>query len=92
MTGTGEPDPGTCQADLFAVPLAVFCGDPGTPAEGRLTGRSFTYKSEVSFQCTPPFILVGSSRRTCQADGSWSGVQPTCIGNAAHSPGTRTRG
>ena len=58
----------------------MFCGDPGTPAEGRLSGKSFTYKSEVFFQCKPPFILVGSSRRTCQADGTWSGTQPTCIG------------
>ncbi|XP_010831715.1 PREDICTED: CUB and sushi domain-containing protein 1-like [Bison bison bison] len=58
---------------------AVFCGDPGTPAEGRLSGKSFTYRSEVFFQCKSPFLLVGSSRRVCQADGTWSGVQPTCI-------------
>lgn len=63
---------------------AVFCGDPGTPAEGRLNGKSFTYRSEVSFQCRPPFILIGSSRRFCQADGTWSGIQPTCIGNNYH--------
>ena len=68
-------------------PPAVFCGDPGTPAEGRLSGRSFTYKSEVSFQCKPPLVLVGSSSRTCQADGSWSGVQPTCIGNDNEAAG-----
>ncbi|XP_078301352.1 CUB and sushi domain-containing protein 1 isoform X1 [Panthera onca] len=71
--------------------LPVFCGDPGTPAEGRLSGKSFTYKSEVFFQCKPPFILVGSSRRTCQADGTWSGTQPTCIDPAHNScpdPGT----
>ena len=64
--------------------LAVFCGDPGTPAEGRLNGKSFTYRSEVSFQCRPPFILIGSSRRFCQADGTWSGIQPTCIGINYH--------
>uniref|UniRef100_A0A8C8Z1K4 CUB and Sushi multiple domains 1 n=1 Tax=Prolemur simus TaxID=1328070 RepID=A0A8C8Z1K4_PROSS len=71
--------------------LPVFCGDPGTPAEGRLSGKSFTYKSEVFFQCKPPFILVGSSRRLCQADGTWSGVQPTCIDpahNTCPDPGT----
>ncbi|XP_040499110.1 CUB and sushi domain-containing protein 1 [Ursus maritimus] len=71
--------------------LPVFCGDPGTPAEGRLSGKSFTYKSEVFFQCKSPFILVGSSRRTCQADGTWSGTQPTCIDpahNTCPDPGT----
>ncbi|NP_444401.2 CUB and sushi domain-containing protein 1 precursor [Mus musculus] len=71
--------------------LPVFCGDPGTPAEGRLSGKSFTFKSEVFIQCKPPFVLVGSSRRTCQADGIWSGIQPTCI-DPAHTacpdPGT----
>ena len=59
----------------------MFCGDPGIPAEGRLSGKNFTYRSEVFFQCKPPLLLVGSSRRVCQADGTWSGVQPTCIGN-----------
>nr|XP_035125513.2 CUB and sushi domain-containing protein 1 isoform X3 [Callithrix jacchus] len=71
--------------------LPVFCGDPGTPAEGRLSGKSFTFKSEVFFQCKSPFILVGSSRRICQADGTWSGIQPTCIGpahNTCPDPGT----
>ncbi|NWY07496.1 CSMD1 protein, partial [Nothoprocta ornata] len=71
--------------------LPVFCGDPGTPAEGRLNGKSFTYRSEVSFQCRPPFILIGSSRRFCQADGTWSGIQPTCIDpahNTCTDPGT----
>ncbi|XP_058522650.1 CUB and sushi domain-containing protein 1 [Ochotona princeps] len=71
--------------------LPVFCGDPGTPAEGRQSGKSFTYKSEILFQCKSPFILVGSSRRVCQADGSWSGVQPICIDPAHNScpdPGT----
>nr|XP_055145238.1 CUB and sushi domain-containing protein 1 isoform X2 [Symphalangus syndactylus] len=71
--------------------LPVFCGDPGIPAEGRLSGKSFTYKSEVFFQCKSPFILVGSSRRICQADGMWSGIQPTCIDPAHNNcpdPGT----
>uniref|UniRef100_A0A8C1ZS09 CUB and Sushi multiple domains 1 n=1 Tax=Cyprinus carpio TaxID=7962 RepID=A0A8C1ZS09_CYPCA len=60
--------------------LLVLCGDPGTPAEGFIEGRQFTYKSEVSFYCRPPFLMVGSSRRVCEADGSWSGIQPSCIG------------
>ncbi|XP_012879669.1 PREDICTED: CUB and sushi domain-containing protein 1-like [Dipodomys ordii] len=71
--------------------LPVFCGDPGVPAEGRISGKSFTYNSEVFFQCKSPFILVGSSKRVCQADGTWSGVQPTCIDpahNTCPDPGT----
>ncbi|KTG44097.1 hypothetical protein cypCar_00037646, partial [Cyprinus carpio] len=75
--------------------LPVLCGDPGTPAEGFIEGRQFTYKSEVSFYCRPPFLMVGSSRRVCEADGSWSGIQPSCIdptSNACKDPGTPSYG
>jgi len=59
---------------------AKFCGDPGIPAQGKREGKSFIYQSEVSFSCNPPFILVGSITRICQADGTWSGSSPRCIG------------
>uniref|UniRef100_A0A672MSN1 CUB and Sushi multiple domains 2 n=1 Tax=Sinocyclocheilus grahami TaxID=75366 RepID=A0A672MSN1_SINGR len=57
----------------------VFCGDPGIPAQGKREDRGFTYLSSVSFSCYPPLILVGSARRYCQYDGTWSGTQPSCI-------------
>nr|XP_033812744.1 CUB and sushi domain-containing protein 2 [Geotrypetes seraphini] len=57
----------------------VFCGDPGIPAQGRREDRGFSYRSSVSFFCPPPLLLVGSSRRFCQYDGTWSGTQPSCI-------------
>uniref|UniRef100_A0A8C4PVU6 CUB and Sushi multiple domains 3 n=1 Tax=Equus asinus asinus TaxID=83772 RepID=A0A8C4PVU6_EQUAS len=59
--------------------LPKFCGDPGIPAQGKREGKSFIYQSEVSFSCNSPFILVGSSTRICQADGTWSGSSPHCI-------------
>lgn len=64
-------------SSIFA---AVFCGDPGIPAQGRREDRGFTYLSSVSFSCDPPLVLVGSARRYCQYDGTWSGTQPSCIG------------
>ncbi|XP_070324528.1 CUB and sushi domain-containing protein 2 isoform X4 [Odocoileus virginianus] len=57
----------------------VFCGDPGIPARGRREDRGFSYRSSVSFSCQPPLVLVGSPRRFCQSDGTWSGTQPSCI-------------
>ncbi|XP_062818489.1 CUB and sushi domain-containing protein 2 isoform X3 [Anolis carolinensis] len=57
----------------------VFCGDPGIPAEGKREDRGFTYRSFVSYSCSPPLLLVGSARRFCQSDGTWSGTQPSCI-------------
>lgn len=67
---------------------AVFCGDPGVPARGRREDRGFSYRSSVSFSCQPPLVLVGSPRRFCQSDGTWSGTQPSCIGErwAGHCP------
>ena len=59
---------------------AKFCGDPGLPAKGRREGRSFIFKSEVTFSCGAPYVLVGSATRLCQEDGAWSGSQPRCIG------------
>ncbi|XP_072836267.2 CUB and sushi domain-containing protein 2 isoform X4 [Pogona vitticeps] len=57
----------------------IFCGDPGIPAGGRREDRGFTYRSSVSYSCLPPLVLVGSARRFCQSDGTWSGTQPSCI-------------
>ncbi|XP_061452290.1 CUB and sushi domain-containing protein 2 isoform X5 [Rhineura floridana] len=57
----------------------VFCGDPGIPAEGKREDRGFTYRSSVSYSCSPALLLVGSARRFCQSDGTWSGTQPSCI-------------
>lgn len=33
----------------------------------------------VEFQCNHSYALSGDSRRTCQADGTWTGTQPFCI-------------
>ncbi|KAK2515249.1 hypothetical protein Q9233_014448 [Columba guinea] len=70
--------------------LPKFCGDPGVPAQGKREGKSFIYQSEVSFSCNPPFILVGSSTRICQADGMWSGSSPRCIAHSCKQPETPT--
>ncbi|XP_061076047.1 LOW QUALITY PROTEIN: CUB and sushi domain-containing protein 3-like [Conger conger] len=75
--------------------LPKFCGDPGIPAQGTREGRSFIYQSEVSFSCSAPYIPVGSTTRICQADGSWSGIQPRCIEptrTTCENPGTPRHG
>uniref|UniRef100_A0A673BJS4 CUB and Sushi multiple domains 2 n=1 Tax=Sphaeramia orbicularis TaxID=375764 RepID=A0A673BJS4_9TELE len=68
------------KCDIFTrLESTVFCGDPGMPAQGKREDRGFTYLSSVSFSCYPPLVLVGSTRRYCQYDGTWSGTQPSCI-------------
>ncbi|KAI1231212.1 hypothetical protein IHE44_0008149 [Lamprotornis superbus] len=78
---------GTWSGDIPQC-FPVFCGDPGTPAQGRREDRGFTYRSSVSFSCLAPLVLVGSARRFCQSDGTWSGTQPSCIGEGGSSGGS----
>lgn len=57
-----------------------MCGDPGIPSHGIGLGDDFDVGSVVRFSCEPGYLLRGSSERTCQANGSWSGTQPECEG------------
>ncbi|XP_037533201.1 CUB and sushi domain-containing protein 3 [Nematolebias whitei] len=91
LTCTGN---GTWSGDLPQC-LPKFCGDPGVPARGRREGRSFIFKSEVTFTCSAPYMLVGSATRLCQDDSTWSGSQPRCIEptrTACENPGTPEHG
>uniref|UniRef100_A0A3Q2QXN5 CUB and Sushi multiple domains 1 n=1 Tax=Fundulus heteroclitus TaxID=8078 RepID=A0A3Q2QXN5_FUNHE len=82
--------------------LPVLCGDPGSPGGGFREGNFFSYGSVfkslgalVMFYCHAPYVLVGSASRLCQADGLWSGQQPTCIDpafNSCRDPGTPAYG
>lgn len=81
-----ELHPKTSSTSPVLIFVAVFCGDPGMPAQGRREDRGFTYLSSVSFSCYPPLVLVGSIRRYCQYDGTWSGTQPSCIGETRCGP------
>lgn len=64
-------------SNLAAISV-VSCGDPGTPQNGVRYGDTFTYESTVVLECHPGYKLVGDLTRKCQADGTWSGIEPTC--------------
>uniref|UniRef100_A0A493U314 Fibulin 7 n=1 Tax=Anas platyrhynchos platyrhynchos TaxID=8840 RepID=A0A493U314_ANAPP len=61
-------------------PAAVSCPALQAPAGGRKFGTKYLVEHEVHFACNPGFELLGSSTRTCQANGSWSGQEPRCTG------------
>ena len=67
--------PGFCP--LFP---AVDCGHLAAPMNGSLSGDSTVFPNSVLFNCDPGFILNGSSSRTCQANGTWSGLSTVCLG------------
>ncbi|XP_022109262.1 mannan-binding lectin serine protease 1-like [Acanthaster planci] len=54
------------------------CPPLTAPTYGSMVGSNFTFKHSVSFSCKGGYFLQGSSSRTCQGDGTWSGTQPFC--------------
>ena len=38
-----------------------------------------SYEDNCSFTCNTGYELTGSTERTCQSDGSWSGLSVSCI-------------
>ena len=48
------------------------------PENGDVSVGEITLGSVVTYSCNDSFMLTGTSTRTCQADGTWSGDDPTC--------------
>ena len=58
---------------------AVSCGPaPKAPANGQRSVSGTTFGSTVTYTCNRGYPLQGDSRRTCMANGQWSGVTTRC--------------
>ncbi|XP_005525584.1 PREDICTED: fibulin-7 isoform X1 [Pseudopodoces humilis] len=79
---------GTIHASLAKEPPAPSCPALQAPADGKKFGTKYLVDHEVHFACDPGFQLLGSSTRTCQANGSWTGQEPRCaeISECSSSP------
>ena len=66
--------------NFYLLLVAVDCGPLSVPTNGSSSGNSTLYPNSLLFNCEPGFILNGSSKRTCQADGKWSGLSTLCVG------------
>ena len=62
----------------FLFLLAVSCGDPGSPVNGKREGWLFQFGNTVNFTCSPGYELEGPKTRTCLANQTWSKTQPIC--------------
>lgn len=56
----------------------VDCGPLTAPANGNVGAASTTFGSLAVYSCNDGYMLVGSNMRECQANGTWSGVTPSC--------------
>ena len=63
----------------FYLFTASRCIDVGTVKYGARQGSGTSYGSSVSFSCNSGYAIVGSTQRTCQQGGIWSGQQPRCV-------------
>ena len=65
--------------DIYLLSTVVDCGTLTNPANGLVSysGRT-TFGQTATYSCNTGYNLVGSSTRTCQATGVWSGSAPTC--------------
>ena len=62
----------------------VTCGIPGYVEHGQTVGFGHSFGDSVVTTCKPGFKLVGSPRRSCLSNGTWSGVKPSCQGKIVH--------
>lgn len=80
-----------CHACAAAVPRTSDsqCSSVPEPRYGRRIGSEFSAGSVVRFECSPGYLLKGSSAIQCQAMpgalAQWNATTPTCI-STTHWP------
>ena len=62
------------------VCAGVDCGLLEPPQNGQVMVMGTTLGSRAMYTCNSGYVLLGSVTRRCEADGTWSGSEPTCSG------------
>ncbi len=58
--------------------FAVDCGELSAPDNGGVLQSGTGLGAIATYSCRDGFNRIGTSSRTCQANGQWSGEEPTC--------------
>ena len=69
-----------CTVSCFFINyIAVNCGTPSSLSNGLRLYSGTTFGYTVTYTCNTGYLrTAGSSSRTCQSNGQWSGSHPTC--------------
>ena len=59
---------------------AVACPKLFAPVYGHMQGERTGYGDVVTFHCDKKYKNIGSSKRQCQSDRTWSGTAAKCEG------------
>ena len=70
----------SCSVSCFFMNyIAVNCGTPSFLTNGQRHYSGTTFGYTVTYTCNTGYRMTsGSSSRTCQSNGQWSGSHPTC--------------
>uniref|UniRef100_A0A8C5D3L1 CUB and Sushi multiple domains 1 n=1 Tax=Gouania willdenowi TaxID=441366 RepID=A0A8C5D3L1_GOUWI len=72
---------------------AVSCGNPGTPAHGKIIfSDGITFGSSVAYACWEGFKTSGLTTRHCTTNGTWTGQPPDCTVITCGDPGPVANG
>ena len=65
---------------VYIHSTVVDCRTLNTTMNGQVSHpNGTTFGQTATYSCNTGYNLVGDSTRMCQADGMWSGSEPTCI-------------
>ncbi|CAH2293998.1 sushi, von Willebrand factor type A, EGF and pentraxin domain-containing 1 [Pelobates cultripes] len=57
----------------------ISCKEPYHILHGSVEALNYNYMSVLHYKCDVGFEMLGSPKRTCQADRKWDGDEPICI-------------
>ena len=67
-----------CLNNFYSVFVVVDCGSLEDPDNGQVDFSNTAFESTANYTCNLGYNLTGSSNRTCEANGNWSGDPPSC--------------
>ena len=62
----------------FTFLLIACCPELDDPNNGKVNWTGLSPGDIATYMCDDDFKLNGEATRTCQDDGTWSGMAPTC--------------